>query len=157
MTLSLSKEVKERLDLVSPAIVFFALPASQQIDVLPTLEKKQKYDFSQGDLLTGNPLEVLLAAYEDCLNGLLNWLMVMTDESRSQDAEIVNSLIEELLNTVHTIVDKHSEEVVHVDNLQSPEWSKLRQLSHVVQQHLQIQLEANTAAISQFIAYWLHT
>ncbi len=156
MALSLSQEVKDHLDLVAPAMVFFALPASQQIDVLPTLAKEQKYDFSQGDLFTSNPLEVLLTAYTNCLNNLLNWLVVMADEPRSQEAEILNSLIEDLLNTAHTIVDDCFEEIGNVDSLESPEWSKLRRLSQAVQQQLQIRLELNTAAINSFISYWLH-
>jgi len=156
MSLSLSREVKERLDLAAPAIVFFALSTNSQINVLPALEKEQKYDFSQGDLLTDNALEVLITAYDDCLNNLLNWLIVMADESRSQDVEILNNLIEDLSNTAHTIVEYRFKAIGNVDSLKSPEWSKLRRLSQAVQQQLQIQLEVNTAAISSYIDYWLH-
>lgn len=93
MALSLSQEVKDRLDLMAPAIVFFALPMSQQINMLPTLRKEQKYDFSQGDLITSNALEVLLTAYANCLNNLLNGIVVMVDELRNQEIEILNDLI----------------------------------------------------------------
>jgi hypothetical protein len=156
MTFDLSEEVKKRLDLATPAIVFFALPANQQIEVLPTLAKEQKYDTSQADLVTSNPLEVLIASYEACLNNLLIWLMVMLDDSEESDVENLINLVEALLSAAHKIYEDRFAEIGNVDSLEAPEWSELRRLSQILQQQLQIKLEISTTVINSFNAFWIH-
>ena len=153
---NLSNEVKERLDLATPAILFFALPVNQQIEMLPTLKNEQKYDFPDGDLLTNNALEILINAYAACLNMLVLWLMVMVDETVDQDVRNLESLIGDLLSTAQTIVEYRFEGIGNASSLNSPEWKKLRQLSEMVQQQLQIEVEVDTTFISSFMNYWLH-
>ena len=71
MTLILSQEFKKCLNLATPAILFFVLPAKQKIEILPTLNQEKIYDFSDRYFLTHNALEVLIMAYGDCLNKLV--------------------------------------------------------------------------------------
>jgi hypothetical protein len=153
---NLSREVKECLNLMMPAIVFFALPTYQQIEILPVLERVKKFDFPEGDLLTDNTLEVLVTVYETCLNQLLIRLTTTLEQSKSQDIENLESLVEELLTRAHLIVEYRFEEIGNVYSLDSSEWVQLRQLSEVVQQQLQIELQVNTKIIRDFIDAWLH-
>jgi len=53
MVIDLSHEARERLDLATPAICFFALTIKQQIEILPILNQEEKYDFPDGDLSVG--------------------------------------------------------------------------------------------------------
>ena len=156
MMYNLSREVKECLNLMMPAIVFFALPTYQQIEILPVLERVKKFDFPEGDLLTDNTLEVLVTVYETCLNQLLIRLTTTLEQSKSQDIENLESLVEELLTRAHLIVEYRFEEIGNVYSLDSSEWVQLRQLSEVVQQQLQIELQVNTKIIRDFIDAWLH-
>jgi|GEM_PF-2783498 len=158
MTSNFSKEVKEYVNLATPAISFFALPANKQIEMLPTLKKKQKYDFPDGDWITDNALEVLIFSYKACLNRLFIRLMVMLDEDESEHLGVENSegLVEELLDTTFTIIEDRLKEIGNANSLNSHEWRELRQLSQMLQQQLQIELEVDSAVISNFMDDWLH-
>ncbi|MBD1842016.1 hypothetical protein H6F89_01035 [Cyanobacteria bacterium FACHB-63] len=148
--------MKKRLNLATPAIAFFAVPANQQIELLPFLESKHKYDFPDGDLYTDNALEVLLAAYQACLNMLLNWLITMLDESENQELENLEILIENLFGAAQTISEYRFQEIGNVESLDTSEWCELRHFSEMLQQRLHIELEVNTAILSSFMDYWLH-
>lgn len=54
----------------SSSYSFLGPSGKEQIAVLPILEER-KYDFPDGDLITSNPLEILVSGYKACLNSRL--------------------------------------------------------------------------------------
>jgi len=70
---------------------FFSLPKEKQVDVLPILESKQKYDFPDGDFITGNSLAVLLFGYDACLNSICLRLLCLSDDG-FEEMELIAEL-----------------------------------------------------------------
>lgn len=155
MALEFTQEVQEQFDRLVPVIAFFSLPVNQQIKVLPVLEKEQKYDFPDGDVVTSNALEVLIAAYHTGLNSFYIRLIIMLDECRNQELENLESLTETLLTTAYTI-EEHFEEIGNIESLEADMWNELQRLSQMLQQQLEIELEVDTTVLTNFIHAWIH-
>ena len=155
MALQLSEEVNQTLEVTAPLIVFFGLPAKEQIAALPALEER-KYDFPDGDLITSSALEVLASGYNARLNSILIRLMIMQDESGNRSIEDLVDLVERLLAITHEITEKPFEVINNADSLETAEWESLRQLSSAVQRKLDIQLVGSTETVKNCVEYWLH-
>ncbi len=155
---SLSEEVNRKINAAAPLIVFFGLPAKQQIKILPILEKETLYDFPEGDLLTNDALDVLTDGYQSYLNSILLWLTVMPDNSNNEYIDHFADLAGELLDeTSKTFEWLYYESLEKEESLNSPRWDKIRQLSQTLQQELCIELEVNTAILTNCIDSWLHS
>lgn len=154
--LELSEAVSQQLEIAAPLVSFFGLPEKKLMSFLPMLEEERKYDFPDGDLVTSNALEVLVSGYKACLNSVLIRFMVILDESNNENIEHLASLVEQLLETTHRILEKQFEDIDNTKSLRASEWDSLRQLSLSLQQELNIHSEINTRIMKMCVEYWLH-
>lgn len=161
--LQLSEEVNQKLEVTAPLIAFFVMPIEEQIAVLPVLEERL-YDFPDGDWITSNALEVLVHAYNACLNSISIRFMTlhhMQDELGNKSIkDLVNEnlvdLVEQLVSITHKIVDEPFEVADNANIVRTIEWKNLCQLSSAVQRKLEIQLVVNTEIVKNCVEYWLH-
>ncbi|MGB6297458.1 MAG: hypothetical protein WBF90_14915 [Rivularia sp. (in: cyanobacteria)] len=150
--LILSEEVKDILVSKATLITFFGLPKEQQIQILPVLEEEKKYDFPDGDLITDDALEVLLNDY----NASLNSIILRLDEPDNDTSQILFQVIEELFCVTNFLIDRYDDNIDNLTIFKLPEWSKLRELSSIVQKMLNIHSEVNINILRSCIEYWLH-
>ncbi len=153
--LQLSEEVHQIIEVTAPLIVFFGLPAKEQIAVLPVL-KESTYDFPDGDLTTSSALEVLVSAYNARLNSILICLMTMQDDSGNGDIKDFVDLIERLLEITNEMIEESFEVIYNLDSLETAEWKRTRELSSAVQGKLDIQLVVSIKTVEKCVEYWLH-
>jgi hypothetical protein len=150
-----SEEAKQKLEVTETLITFFGLSEKDQKAVMPVLHEENKYDFSDGDLVTSNVLEILMNGYIACLNSILIDLMIIPDESDNKSVQDLVDLIEQLLQITHKILDKHFD-ISDASSFGGSDWDNLRQLSLILQQSLKIWLEINTKTMRRCVEYWLH-
>ena len=145
-----SKQVNDILASKAVIITFFALP-EEQIELIPVLEEK-KYDFPDGDLITNDALEILINDY----NASLNSIMLRLDEPDNDTMKTLFQVFEELFSVTNFLMNFYDDDIDNSTILKLPEWSKLRELSLVLQNTLNIHSEVNTDIIINCIEYWLH-
>jgi hypothetical protein len=155
--IEISEELKRQTDDFAPLIIFFGWPANQQLENLPILEKETKYDFPDGDVVTNNALEVLLASYVTYHNSIHIKFIILLDESTDKDIQDLESLFSLLLSTSFEIAEtSFDDNIENINILQSPEWEKLRQLSREVQRKLNIQSTVNSKILEDFTDARIH-
>ncbi|MBV6626603.1 MAG: hypothetical protein KI793_27310 [Rivularia sp. (in: Bacteria)] len=152
----LSKEVKDVIDSKAVIIIFFGLPEKQQIEILPVLEKEQKYDFPDGDLITDSALEILVNDYNASLNSILLHLDEPIDDKINDKAKELFRAFDNLFSLTSFIQEKFEEDISNEIIFKLPEWNQIRELSLVIQKILQIQSEVNKNFLKSRVAYWLH-
>ncbi|MEA5595597.1 hypothetical protein [Rivularia sp. UHCC 0363] len=150
--LILSEEVNDILASKATLIKFFALPEEQQIQIIPVLDEERKYDFPDGDLITDNALEILVNEYKASLNSILIWL----DEPHNDNIQGLFKVFEQIFEIINFIENHYNEDTDNSTIFKLPEWSKLRELSSVVQKTLNIQQAPNTNILKSYIEYRLH-
>jgi hypothetical protein len=154
--MELSEELKNLIEKAAPLIIFFSLSTTQQSQVLPVLEKEEKYDFPDGDLWTSSTLEVLLCCYQAFINSISIRLILILDEVRDEDTESFSAGCTQISHRLNEILNRDADIIFSSENLDSVEWVALRQLSETVQEGLQIQLEIDTEMLREQMNYRLH-
>ncbi|RFP62947.1 MAG: hypothetical protein BJG00_001930 [Limnothrix sp. CACIAM 69d] len=154
--LQLNEEVQNKLKTIAPLIAFFGLPELGQVAILPRL-KERKYDFPEGDLITRSAIEVLVNAYNAHLNSISIRLLIVKDQSDSEDVKKLAISIDQLLEITNEIIDRYSFQKSNYSNcFKTTQWKRLCQISLEIQQALEIQLVVDTKTLENCIEYWLH-
>lgn len=105
--LQLNEEIQNKLKTIAPLIAFFGLPELGQVAILPRL-KERKYDFPEGDPITRSAIEVLVNAYKAHLNSISIRLLIVKDQSDSEDVKKLTIFIDQLLEITNEIIDQYS-------------------------------------------------
>ena len=150
--LILNEEVKNILASKAPLIIFFGLPEQQQIEFIPELNIERKYDFPDGDLITDNALGILVNDY----NASLNSILIRLDEPIDDKAKELFQSFNNLFSLTGFIDEKFGEDISNEIIFKLPEWNKLRKLSTIVRDTLNIRSEVNTNIMRSCIEYWQH-
>ena len=137
-------------------IAFFRLPEERQIEVLPVLDKEEKYDFPDGDLITDNALEVLVNDYNAFFNSILLRLDEPIDEGINDKYKEFYQVFDNLFGLTAFIDDKFHEDICNGNIFKLSEWNQLRKLSLVIQDKFNIHSEVNYNILKNRVDYWLH-
>jgi hypothetical protein len=154
--MQLSEELKNLIEKAAPLIIFFSLSTTRQSQVLPVLEKEEKYDFPDGDLWTSSALEVLLCCYQALINSISIRLTLILDEVSDEDTKNFAAGCDQISHRLNEILNRDADIIFNSENLDSVEWIALRQLSKTVQEGLHIQLKIDTEMLSEQMNYRLH-
>ena len=150
--LILNEEVKNILASKAPLIIFFGLAEQQQIELILELKLERKYDFPDGDLITDNALEILVNDY----NASLNSILIRLDEPIDDKAKELFESFNNLFSLTGFIDEKFGEDISNEIIFKLPEWNKLRSVSTIVRDTLNIRSEVNINMMRSCIEYWQH-
>lgn len=139
MNLIFDDEVNNIIASKAVVITFFGLPEKQQVKILPLLNKKQKYDFPDGDLITDNALEILINDYHASLNSILIRLDEPIDGKINDEATELYQVFDSLFSLTGFIDEKFGEDISNEIIFKLPGWSQIRELSLVIQKKINIQ------------------
>lgn len=148
------ESLKQNIESISPLVTFFSLSNQEQTSLIPALEIS-KYDFPDGDLLTNNPLEILINGYQAFLNSICIQLIILEDEEEFKNNELV-SLVEKLLKITSQIANKDFNVIGNPTLIESSEWEILTQFSSALKQKLEVQTIITPKIVQNSIEYWLH-
>ena len=138
---------------VKKIICFFALNPQEQIEILPSLEKETKFDFSDGDWITDKSLSVLVNLYMDMINCLSIRLMILDLE---EQLIILDSTLSDIFNWID-IQEWDNEDFWKKESLWQSEWQFIRKLSRFIKQYLQIKTTVTQACLEKIITDCLHS
>ncbi|WP_414622039.1 hypothetical protein [Calothrix sp. CCY 0018] len=82
--------------------------------------------------------------------------MLRLDEPDNDTSKTLFQVFEELFSVTNFLINYYDEDIDNSTIPKLPEWSKLRELSLVVQKTLNNHSEVNTDIIRSCIEYWLH-
>lgn len=135
-------------------IVFFGLSASEQLIVLPTIEKRIKFDIG-GDFNTDRALMVLTLEYQYALNSWRSNFILLEDDYPQESYSTIyytNCLINNWIEAQ----DIEQNSFWDQSSLLKPTWILIRKLSWFLKQYLQIENDVTQEDLEKIIVDCLH-
>lgn len=141
---------------LSILINFFALPQLQQSAIMPQLTTVTKFDFRDGDIVTGSSLDVLGCGYEQLLRSLV-WSI---EDDLKYSQPIFRYICHAAHNICHfiymTYENSKGDNYFEDDALSSALFSAIRYLSRFIRSCLDIERSISKADLQMSISYYLH-